>query len=132
MTKVSALYTRGTGCPAQRKHMDFQLGAGLCGVLVAIGDGVRWVNESNVEVSLAPGEGVLFDANCVHAGAAYGMKIQTRGGAQRIPHLRLHAYFVHSDEPDFNPENKDFYDTLHLPDECVCSLKDCRCGTIKG
>ena len=127
VAKISAIYTRRGGCKQQSSHMDFQLGAGVCGIVFAIGEGVRWIDKEGTEQEILQGQGIVFDANYTHAGAAY----VCNGGGRHPQHLRLHAYVVHRNEPDYNLQRNAenvFYETLHQESKCICSLYQCNCS----
>jgi hypothetical protein len=97
----------------QKLHMDFQLGDGLGGLMVAGCDGIRLVGSDGNEIDVPKGHAVLFDANFLHAGAAYEEPTTSC-------FWRLHFYLRWKDCPE---EGKPH---LHDPRTCI-PLKDGQC-----
>lgn len=120
--KVSAIFSNGRECKQQNLHMDFQLGSGVCGILIAMQDGVKWVSDGKI-ISLKEKEGIIFDSNHMHAGAGYPQSTKKN----TIEKIRLHAYVVRADEPS---DDAMYYETLHFKDICCPDTHACQCSLI--
>ena len=88
------------GCGAQPMHTDYDAGrvercvAKPFGVLVALEDGTRLCMPDG-DVGMGPGDILVFDGDCVHAGAAYS-----------APNTRVHIYL---DSPGVHRPHNETY-----------------------
>ena len=115
--KMSAIFSRHESqVIEQAVHMDFKKGQGVCGVLLAVGEGVNIGLGSGHKLELSPGSLLVFSSNFMHKGGYYNT---TDGGENG--HLRLHMY-VHW----LNRRDKDDIGSIHH-EKVRAVLKFCAC-----